>query len=220
MQISSRELYFGFLFQRQNTRDARNTWPRRGKFGFPGFLWQTSVWGYEPHVSSNVSHVRRGAQLKERCFWSGLARTLCAIRGTVVVLTHSEPSGTAARMMSPVTRPSAPWSPTWNRDTGQEHASHTHNPRVRSPTETKTWIQPSPTPPLACCSISVRNECHEWNGDKIWNCWQGERGACAPYPAVCWLVLKRIFTSSWMYFTRLRALKKSWQNERTQVRKL
>lgn len=30
------------------------------------------------------------------------------------------------------------------------------------------------------------------------------------YPAVCWLVRRRIFTSSWMCFARLRALKKSW----------
>lgn len=33
--------------------------------------------------------------------------------------------------------------------------------------------------------------------------------ASVSYPAVCWLVLRSTLTSSWMFFTRFRALKKS-----------
>lgn len=72
---------------------------------------------------------------QECCFvFSSLCTmcTKCDCGINSVYCTHSEPSGRAAHMMSPVTRPSAPWSPTWNEHANQDQTLHTHNPSDRT----------------------------------------------------------------------------------------
>lgn len=134
----------------------------------------------------------------------------------VMYCTHSEPSDRAAHMTSPVTQPSAPWSPAWDKNTHTQTPTHTHPLRPRILTVwSMAWMDYFPqssnrplrlkkthriTVALAALSKQRKRRTKEHGEVK-----------CALYPAVCWLVRRRIFTSSWMNFTRLRALKKSWK---------
>lgn len=169
------------------------------KLRFLAFFRQNSVSGYESHESTNFPYARTTCTWKsitlsaqtiklQKSFGQTLTEMSASGCGLVwrprtvaqwvsVSGTHSGPSGTAAHMMSPVTRPSAPWSLTWSKHTSPEHTLHTLN------------------------LLPHRTGRHSGEGR-------------ASYPAVCWLVRKRTLTSSWMCFTRLRALKKSWEIER------
>lgn len=78
------------------------------------------------------------------CRWAGVINSAWC--------THSEPSGRAAHRMSPVTRPSAPWSLTWNKHTHQDHILHTHKLQWHKyPTQVFFF-------PLICSNIQVANE--------------------------------------------------------------
>lgn len=183
--------------------------------------------------------------------------------------THSEPSGKAAHMPSPVTLPSAPWSLTYNGHICQDQTSHTHDlehsvrltviwilifgnqgsrPEQRYMQNLLTqlslilscfwlfqcwtlWISASLFlqiilcffylmlffyPSTQCCKYCIifSNVLPVADITVIWHNWlwsfvRHYAVRCEPYPAVCWLVRRRIFTSSWMCLTRLRTLKKS-----------
>lgn len=138
---------FPFWFQWQNT------WLNWGKFGFWHSFGKTQS-EVMSHMSSNVSShaiipytplfslkeehhfVFSSIQFSmEPLYYEGHRESVLFLSVLVVLIllycteycTHSEPSGRAAHTMSPVTRPSAPWSLTWNKHANQDHTLNTHN---------------------------------------------------------------------------------------------
>lgn len=100
---------------------------------------QVSFTRHQSHslTSANIISPPSCLQLKwgVRNHWQWvqpLAERLSSLHCTdIMYCTHSEPSDRAARMTSPVTRPSAPWSPTWDKIACVCVRTHTQTARAQ-----------------------------------------------------------------------------------------
>lgn len=93
--------------------------------------------------------------------------------------------------MSPVTRPSAPWSLTWNKRTNQDHTLHTHDLQrtvivSHSDTNNPTWMFFSD---LTVPPLWFKNERHEFNKENEITMERRQHYVCLVWTLPCSLLV-------------------------------